>query len=347
MARKRNQLVLHKQIIPKRGFATHKFVRYIRIPSRVTSQAGVPVTANWRLPPYGTQFNQNLYPMNTLFISTNDPMAVFNQQGTYVPSTPGWPLPNTRAFLNVPSTQPAQPPPTTSQALFDTEPLEGGDVPPETEIEIGYINKYPSFFRKMRQFYRRFTVVGTKCTVSFAPEIVQSLASQRVPNKHVIFTMGVRGSRGDLDTLSQPQDLTEQPGFITKEYNGVRSSVARTYAVSMTRKWSARKGFGLSKGDIVSNGEISGTSKAEPDFRLHGYESPNTSNVGNSNTVEFASHPHSQQYFAWSCNSLLTNNSVPGAYEPSQWPSGLIKVVIYYSTVWSSPEFTDNELGGY
>ena len=344
--RKPNIIRLGRQMIPKRAFVTHKFVRYIRIPARITTSTAPPtvINANWNMPPWGGDpTDQNLYPMNTLLISTNDPLAPFNETGTINGQGSGWPLPNTRAFLNVPSTSPSQPPPVNSQCLFDSSPLQGGNVPPEGPNITGYLNQYTSFWRKMQNFYRRFTVVGTKCTVAFSPDPVYSQDYARAVSKHCIFTMGVKGGRADTDTSAQPQDLTEQPGFITREYNNRNQTNGRCYALSMTRKWSARKGFGLSKGDVISNGEICGTNRAQYSDKLHGFDSPNQSNIGHVNDNEFVQHPHSQQYFAFSGNSILTNNTVPGAYEPSQWPSGLIKVTLHYSTVWSSPAFTDNE----
>lgn len=343
-----NVLRLTRQLIPKRAFCIHKSVRYIRIPSRITGEAPpTVVNANWSMPPMGIPNGspvgtQNLYPNNALLISVNDPLAPFNEEGTLVGVGTGWPGPDTRSFLNVPSTAPAQPPPNESQALFDTNPLTGGGVPP-TGAPTGYTNEYSSFWTKMENFYRRWTVVGSKCTVSFSPDPVYSVEYARQPSKHCIFTMGIRGGRSDLDVAAQPQSLTEQPGFITKEFNGRRQTDARCYAFSMTRKWSARKGFGLSKGDIVSNGEITGTTLAQPSPKLHGFRSPNQVNIGTTLPEQLAAHPHSQQYYQWAGNSILTNNTEPGAFEPTQWPSGTIKVVTYYSTVWSSPQFTDNE----
>lgn len=343
-----NVLRLTRQIIPKRAFTTCKFVRYIRIPQRITNDTPpTVVNADFRMPPMGLPQGspigeQNTYPNNALLISCNDPMAPFNQTGTLVGVGTGWPGPDTRAFLSVPSSVAAQPPPTESQALFDTHPLAGGGVPP-SGAPTGYTNEFPSFWRKMENFYRRWTVVGSKATVSFSPDPVYSAIYARQASKHCIFTMGVRGSRADLDLAAQPQSLTEQPGFITREYNGRRQTDGRCYALSMTRKWSARKGFGLSKGDIVSNGEITGTTLARPDERLHGFRSPNQVLQGNTLNEAQSAHPHSQQYFQWAGNSILTNNTEPGAYEPTEWPSGVIKVVLNYSTVWSSPQFTDNE----
>ena len=343
-----NVLRLTRQIIPKRAFVNHKFVRYIRIPSRITGEAPpTAVIADWRMPPMGIPAGspvgtQNTYPNNALLISCNDPLAPLNQEGTLVGSGTGWPGPDTRAFLSVPATNPAQPPPTESQALFDTSPLSGGAVPP-TGAPTGYTNEYTSFWKKMENFYRRWTVVGSKATVAFSPDPVYSVAYARQPSKHCIFTMGIRGGRSDLDVAAQPQSLTEQPGFITREFNGRRQTDGRCYAFSMTRKWSARKGFGLSKGDIVSNGEITGSTLAQPSPKLHGFRSPNQINIGTILSEQIASHPHSQQFYQWAGNSVLTNNTEPGAYEPTEWPSGIIKVTLNYSTVWSSPQFTDNE----
>lgn len=346
-----NMIRLTRQLIPKRAFVNHKFVRYIRIPARITGAAPpTVVNADWSMPPMGgaglLPGSQNLYPNNTLLISCNDPLAPFNEEGTIPGTGTGWPGPATRSFLNVPSTAAAQPPPADSQALWDSAPVAGGGVPP-TGAETGYTNLYTSNWLKMCQFYRRWTVVGSKATVSFSPDPVYSVEYARQPSKHTIFTMGIRGGRGDLDTFMQPQTLTEQPGFITKEFSGRRQTDARCYAFSMTRKWSARKGFGLARGQVVSNGEICGSSVAQPNKRLHGFRTPNQTNIGTSLPEEIVSHPHSQQYYCWSGNSILTNNTEPGAYEPTQWPSGLIKITLNYSTVWSSPQFTDNEvLGG-
>jgi len=340
-----NMIRLTRPLIPKRAYCTHRFTRYIRIPSRITGSAPpTPVTADWSMPPMGgaglPAGSQNLYPNNTLLVSCNDPLAPMNEQG--VQASTSWPGPPTRAFLNVPSTAAAQPPPTESQALWDSAPLAGGGVPP-TGAETGYTNLYTSNWLKMCQFYRRWTVVGSKCTVSFSPDPVYSVEYARQPSKHCVFTMGVRGGRGDLDVFQQPQSLSEQPGFITKEFSGRRQTDARCYAFSMTRKWSARKGFGLSKGQVVSNGEICGSSLAEPNKRLHGFQTSNQINIGTVLSPEIAAHPHSQQYYCWSGNSILNNGTTPGAYEPTDWPSGLIKITMNYSTVWSSPQFTDNE----
>jgi len=341
--RKSNIIRLTRQLIPARALVNHKFVRYIRIPQRITGdQPPQAVNADWQMPPMGADGQppgyQNLFPNNQLLISCNDPLAPFNEQGTLG----NWPGPDTRAFLNVPSTAAAQPPPTESQCLWYSSPLLGGGGPP-IGAETGYQNLYTSFWNKMTNFYRRWTVIGSKATVSFSPDPVTSPLYARQASKHCIFTMGVRGGRGDLITTNQPQTLTEQPGFITREYNGRRQTNGRCYAFTMSRKWSAKKGFGLSKGDIISNSEITGSSDCQPNKRLHGFESPNQTNIGTSLPAELVAHPHSQQFYAWTGNSILTNNTRPGAYEPTEWPSGLIKVTLHYTTVWSSPQFTDNE----
>lgn len=339
--KKRNIIQLPRQIIPKTAFVTHKFVRYIRIPSRLNGATPpVAVNSDLAMPPWGAVVSQNVYPNNTLMISCNDPLAPFNEEGT---SNSSWPLPQTRAFLNVPAPNPQGPPGDQSQCLFDTRPLQGGGVP-ATGAQTGYQNEYSSFWRKMQTFYTRWTVVGSKAMIQFAPDTVYDRAYTNTPNKMCIFTLGVRNSRADLKTDTQPQDLCEQPGFTTKEWHARDQSFGRTWGLQMSKKWSAKRNMGLSKGNIINNGDIAGTSRCTYSKALHGFDSPNQANTSNPLTDEFAQHPHSQQFYCFTGNSLLTNNTEPGAYTPSEWPSGLLKVTMNYHTVWSSAQFSDNEV---
>lgn len=348
---RRNILSLPKQIIPRRGFAVHKAVRYIRIPSRITDGTPpVAVNANWNMPAYGFQPTPGTeppgaqIPFNSLMISCNDPLAPFNEVGTPNAAQPNYPPPTTPAFLNAVDPATGQPE-TRSQALFDTIPVSGGGVPP-TGTTIGYQNQLPSFWQKMKSFYNRWTVIGSKCKVMFTPDHVYTVEYARNPNNSCIFTLGVKPTRRIIDPSAQPQSLTEQPGFITREFHGRTQDYAKQHAFSMTRKWSAKRNMGLSKGNIVNEASISGNYNAGYSTTLHGQELPFQPFPEDPDepTIDFSRHPDLQQYYCWTGNSLLTNNTTPGAYEPSQWPSGIIKIELEYATVWSDPRFTDNEI---
>lgn len=346
---------LPRQIIPRRGFAVHECIRYIRIPQRITNTDPLPtpVVANWQMPNWGAPTGQEELPFNTLFISCNDPMAPFNEVG--VPNTlqPGsfdenWPSPDTPAFLcniNAVGDRTAA-----SQALFDTAPLTGSTVPPGGGPS-GYRNFYGSHWQKMKAFYTKFTVVGSKATISFHPDAVYSVDYARQEAKHCMFTCGVVASRngGLYEDASSQQALTEQPGFITREYHGRSQQTSNRAAFSMTRKWSAKRNMGLSKGNIVGNNAITGESTAPYSQYPHGLDAPNQWSVVPNSTLQqevtssFAQHPAQQNWFAFSGNSMLTNNTVGGAYEKAEWPSGLLKIKIRYATVWSDPRYANNE----
>ena len=305
------------------------------------------------MPNWGSPTGADALPFNTLFISCNDPMAPFNETG--VPNTlnPGtfdenWPAPNTPAFLcnvNQQGDRTAN-----SQALFDTAPLTGATVPPQGGPS-GYRNFYGSHWQKMRAFYTKYTVVGSKATIQFFPDGVYTPAYARREAKHCMFTYGVVASRNGAlyEDASAAQALTEQPGFITKEYHSRTQSYGNSAALTMTRKWSARRNMGLSKGNIVGNNAITGESAAAYSQRPHGLDAPNQWSIQATGpdlqevTQDFAKHPAQQQWFAFSGNSMLTNNTIGGAFEKSEWPSGLFKIKIRYATVWSDPRYTNNE----
>lgn len=350
---KPNMVSLPRQILPRRGFAVHECVRYIRIPSRLASTTPpTPVNANWQMPNWGTP-SATSTPFNTLFISCNDPMAPFNEVGVPNIVTPGasnWPAPNTPAFLCAVSSDTGERL-TESQALFDTAPLGGGDVPPSGS-NTGYRNFYGSFWQKMKAFYEKYTVVGSEAHLSFYPDPVYSVEYARDASKHCMFTMGVVPTRDAafVETSQQAQAFTEQPGFITREFHGRTQSNGRSAAFTMKRKWSAKRDMGLSKGNIVGNNAITGDALAPYTQLPCGINAPNQWSVTATTTdvqevtEEFAKHPSQQNWFAFSGNSLLTNNTAPGAYEKAEWPSGLIKIKIRYATVWSDPRFVNNEL---
>lgn len=343
---------LPRQIMPRRGFAVHKCVRYIRIPQRLANTTPpTPVVANWEMPNWGSPPAGQELPFNTLFISCNDPMSVFNEAGSNNSTPyPDYPAPDTPAFLcAIDQQQPFERLPE-SQALFDTAPLSGGGVPP-TGPNTGYRNFYGSFWQKMRSFYTKYTVIGSKCKVQLYPDTVYSVDYARRESKHCIFTMGVVPTRSSapVESTSQQQAFTEQPGFITREYHSRTQANGRACALTCTRSWSAKKHMGLNKGDIVGNNAITGSADATYSQALTGLDSPNQWDqtqlgVPQDISKDFAAHPANQNWYAFSGNSLLSNNTTPGAYEKSEWPSMLMKITLSYSTVWSDPRFVNNEL---
>lgn len=344
---------LPRQILPRRGFATHTCIRYIRIPSRLAS--GTPpeaVNANWEMPNWGTPFAGTQKPFNTLFISCNDPMAPFNEIGvpnSTVPGSTTWPGPTTPAFLC--SINDAGQRTDASQALFDTAPNAGGDVPPNGS-PTGYRNFYGSFWQKMKSFYEKYTVVGSECTISLYPDPVYSVEYARSASKHCMFTFGVAPTRdgATYETSQQQQAFNEQPGFITREFHGRTQSNGRSAALTMKRTWSAKKHMGLSKGNIIGNNAITGDALAQYTQQPCGLDAPNQWSFSTTTTTvqevsdQFAKHPAQQNYFAFSGNSLLSNNTRPGGFELSSWPSALLKIRIKYHTVWHDPRFVNNEL---
>lgn len=341
---------LPKQILPRRGFAVHTCIRYIRIPQRLANTTPpTPVVANWEMPNWGSPPVGEELPFNTLFISCNDPMSPFNEAGSdQLGPTPNYPAPDTPAFLT--EIDGAGSRTKVSQALFDTSPVSGGGVPP-TGTFTGYRNLYGSFWQKMRAFYEKYTVVGSTATVSFYPDSVYSVDYARREAKHCMFTMGVVPTRGaaPLESASQAQAFTEQPGFITREYHSRSQNYGKSAALVMTRKWSAKRNMGLNKGNIVGNNAITGDGVAPYSQTLTGIDAPNqwsATSIGTQQEVtkDFSLHPAQQNWFAWSGNSLLSNNTTPGAYEKAEWPSGLIKIKVKYATVWSDPRFINNEI---
>jgi len=350
--RRPTMISLPRQIIPRRAFSTIKTVRWIRIPSRFT--VGPPVTllpGNWNMPEYGTQSTPDIYPVpqNTLYISCNDFLAPFNEEGSPNAVDPDYPGPPMLAFLN--SFDVAGTPTTTSQALFDSSPRRGGTIPP-TGADTGYRNLLGSFYDKLVNFYDKWTVVGSKCKISMIPDGLVGATLAREPNRSAMFTLGKKSNRILLDRSAQPQSLQEQPQFTSREYHGVRQTNGKAYAFTMTKNWSARKDMGLSRGNIVNNQAITGNRRAQYSPTLCGLPNQfpyNFTDAGAGRpriTSEFANHPLSQDYFVFTGNSLLTNNTTPGAYVPSKWPPGLIKVEMHYSTVWTEPRFSNNEIGG-
>lgn len=354
--RKPSMVSLPRQIIPRTGFAVHECVRYIRIPQRLsdTDPLPTPVDANWTMPNWGSPTGPNQVPFNTLLISCNDPMAPFNEVGVPNDLVPGsfddnWPAPRTPSFLC--SINAVGERTTDSQALFDTAPNTGATVPPQGGPS-GYRNFYGSHWQKMKAFYTKYTVVGSDATVQFFPDTVYSPAYARREAKQCMFTMGVVSSRlGTLyEDASQAQALSEQPGFIMREYHSRSQAYGRAAALTMKRKWSAKRNMGLAKGNVVGNNAITGESTAGYSQSPHGLAEPNQWSITAQTsqlqevTQDFAKHPAQQQWFAWSGNSLLTNNTIGGAYEKSEWPSGLIKIKLKYATVWSAPRFSNNEV---
>ena len=340
--RKKPILNIPKQLIPRRAFVVHKFVKYIRIPTRFESSTTppTPVGANWLLPYWGTQPPGVDIPFNTLIISCNSPMSPCNEQQTRSSIFPNAPRPETKAFLNA-FIGPGIPSPE-SQALFDTNPRRGGSVPP-TEDFTGYYNEYPSFWQKMCSWYNNYTVIGSKCNIKFSPDQVIPVGERNL--QHCVFTMGVKKDRDMADINAEPQYMQEAPGYISREYVGTRTEFGgKPYVFSMTRKWSAKKNMGLSKGDIVGNAAISGNFASAPVPYLTGERTMNTSPRLPTDGVDenWATFPRHQNYFTFSCNSLLTNNTI-GAYEAAKYPSGLLKIELSYSTIWTDGRLTNNE----
>lgn len=339
-------MTLPKQLIPKRAFIVHKFVRYIRIPSRFEHEniPPTPVNANWNLPGWGRDYINDdiVVPCNKLYISCNSPMNLFNQEAT--PSIPGTnvPLPNTPAFLNGFDADQPQIPLNVSQCLFDFDPRTGGPgtgVPPVGSL-TGYINQYPSFWRQMCSFYNQYTVVGSKVKIKFCPDQLVPVRERNL--QHCVFTLGIQQTRETVSPKYEPQLLQEAPGFTSREFVGTRPEFGgKPYVFSMTKKWSAKKNMGFKKGGIIGNDAISGNREGKPTPYLTGENTENqvannTSAGSQTFNEQWATFPRHQQYYVLTCNSALTNNS-NGAFEASKYPSGLLKIEYHASTVWHAP----------
>ncbi len=341
----------------KSAFCTHRKIMYFRIPGR-PAEPGLS-GATFVMGGFGqSSYLDEISPYPHLLISTNDPMAPVNQLRT----PENFPGQNAAAFpgLNTPAFFSDAANPTTTFGLWDSTGADQAELPAGSNfVSARYKNRYPSRWLKMTQFFRKYTVVGSKCRLTFQPNPITAQTRledvttgeqsyvQNVANP-AIFIFGKRAGRNPR-IEDYPQALEEQPNYKSLQWFGIGTDRAKNNAISFSGKWSAQKDMNLAKGTIVPNESITGLSSANPSRCLLGTDTYVGSNINNNpNSVdgnlintEASQHPRRQHFYHFCACSGLTDGSV--SFSPSRWPAGIIKVVMDYSTVWSDYRQFDNE----
>lgn len=342
----------------KTAYCTHRKILYFRIPGAVPG-AGAD-TPSFVMGGFGqTNYADELSPYPHLLISTNDPLAPVNQMKTpdnfpgHLTSIAGE---NTPAFFADASD------PALTLGLWDSTGADQAELPAGTaRVSTQYKNRYPSRWLKMTQFFRKWTVVGSKVRLTFQPNPIT--AQSRLPDPDTglrgytanlanpsIFIFGKRAGRNP-QIADYPQALEEQPEYKSIQWFGISTDRAKHNAISFNHKWSAHRDMSIPKGDIVTNESITGFSSANPSRCLLGTDAYTGANLNtNPNSVsqgeglvepDASQHPRRQMYYHFCASSGLTDGTPQ--YSPSRWPAGIIKIVIDYSTVWSQYRHRDNE----
>lgn len=343
----------------KTAFCTHRKIMYFRIPGRLPNSP-LPVAGQTFLM---GGFGQNSYavgpaPYPHLLISTNDPMAPVNQLRT----PENFPGQNAAVFagLNTPAFFSDAASPNETFGLWDSTGADQAELPAGTpQVSARYKNRYPSRWLKMCQFFKKYTVVGSKVKLTFQPNpvLAQTFLNDAVSGElsyvnnranPAIFIFGKRDGRNPR-IEDYPQALEENPNYKSIQWFGVSTDRAKYNAIQFSGKWSAHKDMSIPKGDIVPNDTITGLSSANPSRCLLGtntYVGTNINNNpnsadGNLINTEASQHPQRQHYYHFCASSGVTDGTED--FSPSRWPAGIIKIVIDYSTVWSQYRQFDNE----
>jgi hypothetical protein len=295
-------------------------------------------------------FTSDIAPYPHLMISCNDPMAPVNQMQTPTdfPGQAVAPLgQNTPAFFSR-FTQP-----NITEGLWDSTGQNQTELPIGTaRVDPDYANRYPSRWLKMTQFFRKYTVVGSKVRLTFQPANLraQGTTYQNQLQNPCVFTFGKRAGRNP-QIADYPQALEEAPTYKSLQWFGIGTDRAKNNAISFTHKWSAKKDMKLAKGNIVDREDITGFSSANPCRCLLGTDAYVGANINTNFAgagqpligLDPSQHPRRQMYYHFTGVSGLTDGDVSGQYQPSLWPAGIIKVEVDWSTVWSQYRHLDNE----
>lgn len=341
----------------KTAFCTHRKIMYFRIPGR--PPVGAPGQGRtFAMGGFGNPgYDQDLSPYPHLLISTNDPMAPVNQLNTpeNFPGGLSAVYPNTPAFFSNQAT------PNETLGLWDSTGAQQAELPAGTaRVDSQYKNRYPSRWLKMTQFFRKYTVVGSKVRLTFQPNPISAqtgFADPITENTYfanranpAIFIFGKRAGRNP-QIADYPQALEESPNYKSIQWFGISTDQAKYNAIAFNHKWSANKDMNIPKGDIVANESITGFSSANPSRCLYGTDAYTGANL-NTNpsstaqglglvTPDASQHPRRQMYYHFcACSGL---NDGTDNFPASEWPAGIIKVVVDYSTVWSQYRHLDNE----
>ena len=341
----------------KSAYCTHRKIMYFRIPGAEPGQANSP---SFVMGGFGhTNYGDELSPYPHLMISCNDPLAPVNQMKT--PSDfPGEATSiageNTPAFFSDASS------PELTFGLWDSTGANQTELPAGTpRVSNSYANRYPSRWLKMTQFFRKWTVVGSKVRLTFQPNpffsqtrgvdpITGELSFQRNLANPAVFIFGKRTGRNP-QIADYPQALEEAPNYKSIQWFGISTDRGKYNAISFDHKWSAHKDMNIPKGMIVPNESITGFSSANPSRCLLGTDAYTGANLNtNPNSLaqglglvepDASQHPRRQQYYHFCASSGLTDGTAE--FSPSRWPAGIIKIVVDYSTVWTQYRHQDNE----
>ncbi len=348
---KRTVIRIPRPIKPvKTAFCTHKKIIYFRIPGNVPQNPTTGIA--YPMSGFGSDgYTGNIAPYPHLLISCNDPMAPVNQMRTpeNFPGSLATPIPNTPAFFSGFTT------PDVTEGLWDSTGANQVELPAGTaRVDDNYKNRYPSRWLKMTQFFRKYTVVGSKVKLTFQPAPVPGQAPRYLEQLQnpCIFIMGKRAGRNPR-IEDYPQALEESPEYKSIQWFGISTDRGKHNAIQFRHKWSAHKDMSIPKGNIVAREDITGFSSANPSRCLLGSDAYTGSNLNtNPSSVsqgqglispDPSQHPRRQMYYHFAGVSGLTDGDTAGAYQPSYWPAGIIKVELDYATVWSQYRHLDNE----
>lgn len=348
---KRTIMRIPRPIKPvKSAFCTHKKIMYFRIPGNIPQQPTTGVS--FPMSGFGSDgYTGGLAPYPHLLISCNDPMAPVNQMRTpqNFPGSLATPISNTPAFFSRLAS------PDVTEGLWDSTGANQLELPAGTaRVDDSYKNRYPSRWLKMTQFFRKYTVVGSKVKLTFqpAPFLGQAPGYGRQLQNPCIFVFGKRAGRNPR-IEDYPQALEESPTYKSIQWFGLSTDRGKYNAIQFRHKWSAKKDMSLGKGEIVAREDITGFSSANPCRCLVGSDAYVGSNLNTNPTSatqgeglippDPSQHPRRQMYYHFAGVSGLTDGDIVGPYQPSLWPAGIIKIEVDYATVWSQYRHLDNE----
>lgn len=262
-------------MLPNRSVVNHRYTRQIRL-SEPYILPDITSTGGIEAPPCA------------LIISCNNPMGPMNeaQQSPITEASP--------AFL----------PGATGVTVADWDR-----------------NRYPMLWQFLQRMYSQWTVIGSKLRVRYRPDNIPSDFTGAASGTVLEFTL-LQKSNADLTGSANgtfpsgsnfyPSLVKEQPGAYTKQWSP--NTPYSQAELQMSRKFSTRKQFGKSRGNVVAESDLQGQSSAPVRTQV----------------VTGSSYPD-DQYF-W---HLYINGVVGSSPAQNYIPPGVFTVEIDYMTVWT------------
>lgn len=185
---------------------------------------------------------------------------------------------------------------------------------------------YPMLFQYLQKMYSQYTVVGSKIRINYIPDAGFFPGGSQTAIKFVMVRtpsptlFGATVGATSYTPNWLPSQAENQPGSVTKDWVSTNNFAGK--GITFNSRFSARKTFGKSYGNVVGEENLQAT--------------PNLALVPGNDI----SSPTEQYYWQLLILPQITPDGLAEAREDSTLPPGIFNIDIEYSAVWSERQIT-------